>query len=306
MTAIFNGDTGIEIDMVTGAPRIRGDFSNASVASRVMFQSNTVNGNSYVGVAPNGAGTVSGWTASNSSDPSNASSLATYINASTAIVDSGKIGGGSYLPLAFRTGGVEQMRIDTSGNLGIGVSPTNPLTITKAASGDWLCLLTNSAANPYGIRVNYSTADPNNTSNSFFSGYGNNGAYVERVTLRSNGGIANYSANNVNLSDRREKENFAPAKDYLDVICAIPVQTYNYIDQNHDEDPGKTLGVVAQDVQAVAPELVTESNWGDEENPKMRLSIYQTDMQYALMKCIQELKAKNDALEQRIAALEGK
>jgi hypothetical protein len=105
------------------------------------------------------------------------------------------------------------------------------------------------------------------------------------------------------LSDRREKTNFAPAKSYLDVICAIPVQTYNYIDQNMEEDGGLTLGVVAQDVQAVAPELVTESHWGTDEEPKMRLSIYQTDMQYALMKCIQEQQALITQLQADVAAL---
>lgn len=68
---------------------------------------------------------------------------------------------------------------------------------------------------------------------------------------------------------------------------------------------GLTLGVVAQDVQAVAPELVTESNWGTKEEPKMRLSIYQTDLQYALMKCIQEQQAIIQSLTARITALEG-
>jgi hypothetical protein len=115
------------------------------------------------------------------------------------------------------------------------------------------------------------------------------------MSVRSNGGIANFSANDVNLSDRREKTNFAPAKSYLETICAIPVQTFNYIDQNMEDDGGLTLGVVAQDVQAVAPELVMESNWGTDDNPKMRLSIYQTDLQYALMKALQELKAEFDA-----------
>ena len=125
------------------------------------------------------------------------------------------------------------------------------------------------------------------------------------MSVRSNGGIANYSANDVNLSDRREKTNFAPAKSYLDTICAIPVQTFNYIDQNMEEDPGLTLGVVAQDVQAVAPELVMESNWGTEEEPKMRLSIYQTDLQYALMKCIQEQQAIIEQLQADVATLKG-
>jgi len=107
------------------------------------------------------------------------------------------------------------------------------------------------------------------------------------------------------LSDRREKTNFSPAGSYLDKICAILVQTFNYIDQNMEEDGGLTLGVVAQDVQAVAPELVMESNWAKmDDEPKMRLSIYQTDLQYALMKCIQEQQALITALTTRITALE--
>jgi len=51
--------------------------------------------------------------------------------------------------------------------------------------------------------------------------------------------------------------------------------------------------------------LVVESNWGTEDEPKMRLSIYQTDLQYALMKCIQEQQVIIEALEARLTALEG-
>jgi hypothetical protein len=161
------------------------------------------------------------------------------------------------------------------------------------SAADNLIKFTNSnASNPYGFPIMYSAASPNGTSNAFWDC---SDSVAARAALRSNGGLANYSANDVNLSDRREKTNFAFAKSYLDVICAIPVQTFNYIDQNLEEDGGLTLGVVAQDVQAVAPELVMESNWGTEEAPKMRLSIYQTDLQYALMKALQELKAEFDA-----------
>ncbi len=151
----------------------------------------------------------------------------------------------------------------------------------------------------YGLYVDL-TVDPNATDSFFVRCFG--GA-TQRASIRSNGGLANYSANNVNLSDRREKTNFAPAKSYLDTICAIPVQTFEYIDQSED-DPGLTLGVVAQDVQAVAPELVMESNWGTADEPKQRLSIYQTDLQYALMKCIQEQQALITDLRARVEALE--
>jgi hypothetical protein len=49
-----------------------------------------------------------------------------------------------------------------------------------------------------------------------------------------------------------------------------------------------------------------ESDWGTEDNPKMRLSIYQTDLHYALMKSIQELKAIVDTQATEIAALKAK
>ena len=144
----------------------------------------------------------------------------------------------------------------------------------------------------YGISVLYKNQAPNNTSSYFIYCEDNAAA---RFYVQANGGIANYATNNVILSDRREKTNFAPATSYLEKICAIPVQTFNYIDQNLEEDGGLTLGIVAQDVQSIAPELVTETNWGTEKNPKMRLSIYQTDLQYAMMKALQELKAEFDA-----------
>ncbi len=197
----------------------------------------------------------------------------------------------------------QAMTLDASGNLLVGVTSSvggEVFNATKNLSGQEVARIYNtSATNPYGLLLGFSGGTFNNATNYFFLGLDGS---TPRVYLRSNGGIANYSANNVNLSDRREKTNFAPAKAYLDVICSIPVQTYNYIDQNLEEDSGLTLGVVAQDVQAVAPELVTESNWGTEQEPKMRLSIYETDMQYALMKCIQEQQALIVDLQTRLAA----
>jgi hypothetical protein len=190
------------------------------------------------------------------------------------------------------TGGSERARIDSSGNLLVGVTSGTYHTMYKDHA-DWALMARNGNANPYGLAIRYSGAAPNGSVNNFLEMYDTS---VTRAKFLSNGGLANYSANNSNLSDRREKTNFAPAGSYLDKICAIPVQTFNYIDQNLEEDGGLTLGVVAQDVQAVAPELVMESNWaGKDETPKMRLSIYQTDLQYALMKALQELNAKFDA-----------
>jgi hypothetical protein len=125
------------------------------------------------------------------------------------------------------------------------------------------------------------------------------GTKTVRAFFRADGGLANYSGNDVNLSDERLKKDIALAGNYLDKICAIPVKNFRYKDQSASEDI--TLGVIAQDVLAVAPELVSNDGFGvNDENQQDYLSIYQTDMQYALMKCIQELKAEVDSLKAQI------
>jgi hypothetical protein len=229
-------------------------------------------------------------------------------SASTPAVQGADTNTGIFFPaadtIAFAEGGVESMRIDSSGNVMIGnTSPSGKLDVRQSTAGGTAIYMSNTNASPGPLIFGgWTNAAPNNTSVQFMLLYDSVGY---RMYVQANGGIYNYSGNNSNLSDRREKTDFAPAKNYLETICSIPVQTFKYIDQPED-DQEATLGVVAQDVQQVAPELVTESNWGTKEEPKMRLSVYQTDLQFALMKCIQELKAELDTTKARLAALEAK
>jgi len=211
--------------------------------------------------------------------------------------------------MTFNVGTTERIRITGAGYLKVSNNGTYPLAGVNAhevasSAADTAFFVTNSNANPYGSLMYFSGAAPNGTGNNFLQCQDTS---AQRANIRSNGGLANYSGNNVNLSDQREKTNIELAGSYLDKVCAIPVKTFNYIDQNMEEDGGLTLGVIAQDVQAVAPELIMESNWAGKDEPeKLRLSIYQTDLQYALMKCIQEQQAIINELKTRIEALENK
>jgi hypothetical protein len=216
--------------------------------------------------------------------------------------------GGVDLKFLSNGGTTERMRITNSGNLLVGTTSSSDRKLFIKGSSPNNTYFTSfendNASTPVGIDIRYPSVDPNNSGSQFLDC---RGVGTLRLQIRSNGGIANYSANNVNLSDSREKTNVELAGSYLDKICAIPVKTFNYIDQNFEEDDGLTLGVIAQDVQAIAPELVMESNWAGKDEPeKMRLSIYQTDLQYALMKAIQEQQAIITDLKARIEALENK
>jgi len=190
---------------------------------------------------------------------------------------------------------------DNSGNFLVGTTSAaagSTNTVYYAGSSNWTFRVESGYSSPAGLLLKYSSASPNNTGNQFL--YCQDGGNTQRMSVASNGGIYNYSANNSNLSDIREKKNIELSSNYLDKICAIPVKTFLYNDQT---DKDLNLGVIAQDVQAVAPELVMESNWANKDEPeKMRLSIYQTDLQYALMKAIQELNAKITALEAQLGA----
>ena len=218
--------------------------------------------------------------------------------------------------LRFRTGGsaigsnTERMVLDSDGYLqahaGTGAlsNPTYHSFRTGTSSTTWVMYQrheTSTAGNAYGTKIEYRNVAPNGTGNEFLFC---SDMSATRATIRSNGGLANYSANNVNLSDERTKTDIELAGNYLDKICAIPVKTFKYKDQTDDE---LNLGVIAQDVEAVAPELVDVSGFGETPEDGVPLkAIYQTDLQYALMKCIQEQQEIINDLKARIETLEAK
>ena len=114
--------------------RITGDFSNATIANRVAFQTSTTNGNSTPLLLPNGTATTAGLLAFNNSDPTNAA-FAAVISLSTAMqVSSGIAGTGTYVPMTFYTGGSERIRTDINGLTGFGTASATSMLQTAGSS----------------------------------------------------------------------------------------------------------------------------------------------------------------------------
>jgi hypothetical protein len=131
---------------------------------------------------------------------------------------------------------------------------------------------------------------------------------AERCTIRSDGGIANFSANNVNLSDRNYKKDIAPAAGTWDCLKAWEIVNFRYKDQLEGSD--LNMGVIAQQVAESCPEVITvfqkaKEATDTEPAQEERLGVKDQQMMWMAIKALQEAQSRIETLEAKVAALEG-
>jgi len=170
----------------------------------------------------------------------------------------------------------------------------------SSTSSNTIVQFSNTSANPYGLYVRHSTSTNNNV-NYFFEAIE---VGTTRFSFYTNGGIANFQANNVNLSDERVKKNITKAGSYWDIIKAIEFDNYKYKDQ---KDNRMLLGVMAQQVEKINPAWVSNSgSFGKASDGTNLKSVYEQQLQYGVNIVVQESMKRIEALEAEVNLLKSK
>jgi hypothetical protein len=140
-------------------------------------------------------------------------------------------------------------------------------------------------------------------SNDGFSYY-NSSAAVYRFYVSANGTISATNTTISAISDQRLKENVQDLDAGLDKIMALKPRKFDW-KTGKGKDIKGDRGFIAQEFEQVFPDLIDE--WKDPapEGEEPYKSVRQ-DLIPVLVKAIQELKAQNDDLRARVAALEAK
>jgi hypothetical protein len=264
-------------------------------------------------------------------------------SAATPAIQGADTNTGVFFPAAdtvgVSTGGSERMRVDSSGNVGVGTaSPASKLEVaglTNITAGG-LKVTGSPTGYTNEIALGGATADSayaitttgTGTPNMFFDhrGTSNTGAFyfrngtaanTERMRLDGSGGLflAGSTAQKAtgttwsNPSDQRLKDNI---RDYIKgttELMQVRVREWEYNGKGGTTEGMKGLGVIADEVMTVLPDTVenydAKFNADDEETTAIK-KFDATEITWLLVKTVQEQQALITALTARIEALEAK
>jgi hypothetical protein len=162
-------------------------------------------------------------------------------------------------------------------------------------------------SSPIGLEIAFTGADPNNASNYMLGAYTTSGGFTWIYRIFSNGTVSA-------RSDARWKKNIETTRSgYIDDLCKLRVVKYNWY--NHQDDAPKELGLIAQEVEEVFPNLIqhdpvickkqveqkdgtlVEEEYQDGTSRSIKVSV----LPYMLLKAIQEQQKQIEELKSKLS-----
>lgn len=222
--------------------------------------------------------------------------------------------------MAFNTAETERVRITSSGAFKSSTNGTydnassTSHEFNQSNASVYALRIEHSGTTPSGILIDYSGVTQNDTGSSFIQG---EDATTFRFRFASNGGLYNYSGNNSNLCDEREKKNIEALDSTWGCLKNWELKKFHYNEDADTDD--KRYGVIAQQVEQHCPELI--SDWikqsaaeavldddGNVVTPAkeeiLRKGVKEQQMLWMAIKALQEAQTRIEALETKVAALE--
>jgi hypothetical protein len=326
MSITLNGTTGITTPAETATTSVTAPLLTSPASTALTIQSAgttamTIDTSQNVGIGTvspsqkldvNGtilagkSGTSAGYIGLLSGTSTNTGFAAFYSSAGTRQAYIGYIGtpndalnietdSGSNKPIRFATNATEAARIDTSGNLLVGmITSAVGQRFSVTSTGTWNTFLYIPNGNS-GIGITNASGTATYAAYTFY----NNGT---SYTLCGNITVSGTSASYNTSSDYRLKENVALMTTGLATVVALKPVIYNWISTQE-----KGEGFIAHELAEVVPLAVNgEKDAVNEDGSIKPQGVDYSKIVVHLVAAIQELSAKKDALEARLVALEAK
>jgi hypothetical protein len=199
--------------------------------------------------------------------------------------------------LTIQSAGTTAMTVDTSQKVCVGTTASIAgganFNAYTPSTGGWAAWFSNGGN---GSCIGISNGSGTSTYNAMV--FYNNGTGSQVGSIGVSGSATSFNTS----SDYRLKENVAPMTTGLATINALKPVTYDWISDNSQGE-----GFIAHELQEHIPLAVTgEKDAVDDEGKPIYQGVDYSKIVVYLVAAIQELSAKNDALETRLSQLEAK